>query len=69
MIVTAWYDGHDDLWAPLEQGVGPSGAYVASLDPDARAALRAELFRRLEVIDAPFMLDAQAFIATGHVPR
>ena len=69
VIVTAWYDGYDDLWAPLEQGVGPSGAYVASLEAGKRAALREELFRRLEVIDAPFMLDAQAFIATGHVPR
>jgi hypothetical protein len=69
VLVTAWYDGYDDLWAPLEQGVGPSGAYVASLDPGARAGLRDELFRRLEVIDAPFMLDARAFMATGHVPR
>ncbi len=69
VIVTAWYDGHDDLWAPLEQGVGPSGAYVAALAPAARAALREELFRRLEVIDAPFMLDARAFLATGRVAR
>jgi SAM-dependent methyltransferase len=69
VLVTAWYDGYDDLWAPLEQGVGPSGAYVASLDPGARAGLRDEIFRRLEVIDAPFMLDARAFMATGHVPR
>ena len=69
VIVTAWYDGYDDLWAPLEQGVGPSGAYVAALPPDKRAALREELFRRLEVIDVPFMLDAQAFVATGRVAR
>jgi len=69
VIVTAWYDGHDDLWAPLEQGVGPSGAYVAGLPPAARAALREELFRRLEVIDAPFMLDARAFVATGRVAQ
>ena len=69
VIVTAWYDGRDDLWAPLEQGVGPSGAYVAALAPEGRAALRAELFRRLEVIDAPFMLDARAFVATGRVAR
>ena len=36
IVVTAWYDGYDDLWAPLEQGVGPSGAYVASLDAGQR---------------------------------
>jgi SAM-dependent methyltransferase len=69
VVVTAWYDGYDDLWAPLEQGVGPSGAYVARLAADARAALRDELFERLEVIDAPFMLDARAFVATGRVAR
>ena len=38
MIVTAWYDGHDDLWEPLEEGVGPSGAYVAGLAPGGRRA-------------------------------
>ena len=65
VVVTAWYDGYDDLWALLEQGVGPSGAYVAALDPGQRAALRAELLRRLELVDAPFMLDARAFLATG----
>jgi SAM-dependent methyltransferase len=65
IVVTASYDGHDDLWAPLEQGPGPSGAYVASLRAEQRDALRAELFRRLAVVDAPFMLDARAFLATG----
>ena len=30
----------DDWWAPFTAGVGPAGAYVASLDPEQRARLR-----------------------------
>jgi SAM-dependent methyltransferase len=63
--VGADYDGFDDLWSPLERGVGPAGAYVAALAPDARAALREELRRRLGAGDAPFRLTARAWIATG----
>ena len=48
-MVSAGYDGFDDLWRPLELGVGPAGAYVAALPPEARAALKAELRRRLGV--------------------
>ena len=62
---TAWRAQEGRPVAPLEEGVGPSGAYVASLGAERRDALRAELFRRLEVVDAPFMLDARAFLATG----
>jgi SAM-dependent methyltransferase len=67
-VVTAGYDDFDDLWAPLELGIGPSGAYVTSLDEDARAALKAELRRRLSVGDEPFRLSARAWIATGVTP-
>jgi SAM-dependent methyltransferase len=35
------HTGLDDWWEPYTLGVGPAGAYVASLDPDARAALLA----------------------------
>ena len=50
---SAGYDSFDDLWGPFERGVGPAGAHVVSLDPDARAALRDELRRRLGAGDAP----------------
>ena len=39
-VVSASYDGFEDLWEPLERGVAPSGAYAASLPPDRRAALK-----------------------------
>jgi len=30
----------EDWWEPFTLGVAPSGAYVAGLEPDRRAALR-----------------------------
>ena len=65
VVVGAAYAGFDDLWAPLETGVGPSGAYVAALAAADRAAFKDELRRRLGVGDAPFRLTARAWIATG----
>jgi SAM-dependent methyltransferase len=66
--VAASYDGFEDLWQPLEQGVGPAGAYAASLAPEQRAALAAELRRRLGAGDGPFRLTARAWLVTGRVP-
>src|SRR3954447_3463163 len=45
--VSASYDDFDDLWEPLETGLGPSGAYVKALGADARAALKRTLHERL----------------------
>jgi SAM-dependent methyltransferase len=67
VIVGADYDGFDDLWHPLESGVGPSGAYAAALEPEQRAELRHELQRRLGVTSAPFRLTARGWIVTGGV--
>jgi SAM-dependent methyltransferase len=66
--VTAGYVDLDDLWHPLELGVGPAGAYAAALPPARRAALKAELRRRLGVGDVPFRLTARAWVAGGSVP-
>lgn len=68
-VVAAGYDDFEDLWQPLELGVGPSGAYATSLPAERRTALKAEVRRRLGVGDAPFRLTARAWIATGRVPR
>ena len=67
-IVTAAYDGFEDLWQPLELGVGPSGVYVAGLADDQRAAFKAEFRRRLGAGDEPFRLSARAWLVTGSVP-
>jgi SAM-dependent methyltransferase len=67
VVVSGRYEGFEDLWEPLEHGVGPSGAYVTTLPPSQRAAVKQELRRRLHVADDPFQLTARAWIATGRV--
>ena len=66
-VVAAGYDDFDDLWATLQLGVGPAGAYVAALDEGTRAALAGELRRRLPAGGgrAPFRLTARAWVATA----
>jgi SAM-dependent methyltransferase len=68
VVVSAGYEGFEDLWQPLETGVGPAGAYVASSPPERRNALKDELRRRLDVEDAPFRLTARAWVVTGRIP-
>ena len=65
VVVSAGYAGFEDLWRPLELGVAPSGAYAAALAPARRAALKAELRRRLGAGDEPFELSARAWVVTG----
>ena len=64
---TARYESFDDLWSPFEAGIGPAGAYVARLDGDARALLRAEYRTLLGVDDRSFGLAAKAWVAVGTV--
>ena len=59
------HDTFEAWWAPLELGVGPAGAYVASLDADRRAALRERC--RATLPPAPFVLTARAWSARGLV--
>jgi ubiquinone/menaquinone biosynthesis C-methylase UbiE len=68
VIVGADYDGFEDLWQPLELGVGPAGAHVASLPAERRAVLKRDFRHRLGVAEAPFRLTARAWLATGRVP-
>jgi len=65
---SARYEDYDALWAPLERGVAPSGAYAVALDPARRAALREELRRRLGEPRGPFELSARAWCVVGRVP-
>ena len=67
-VVGASYESLDDLWQPLELGIAPSGAYVVSLAPEERLALKAELGRRLGVGADPFRLTARAWVVNGRVP-
>jgi SAM-dependent methyltransferase len=64
---TADYEGFDDYWEPFTTGLGPSGAYCASLDPARQEELRAACFRRLGSPAGGFTLRARAWYATGRV--
>jgi SAM-dependent methyltransferase len=63
--VSRRFETFDDWWSPFLGAVGPAGGFVASLDPDGRAALRDRCRSRLP--DAPFVLDARAWAARGVV--
>jgi hypothetical protein len=52
-----------DWWAPFELGVGPAGAYVASLGAIERRALTDRCFELLG--EGPFTVEATAWAATG----
>ena len=65
LSVTVEYEDFDDLWAPFPTGIGPAGAFCASLDPERQQALRAALSRRLGDPEGPFELSARAWYAVG----
>jgi FMN phosphatase YigB (HAD superfamily) len=63
--VSERYEDFDDYWNPFIAGVGPGGAYCASLAPDAREELREECRRRLGNPAGPFELRARAWAVRG----
>jgi hypothetical protein len=65
LVVRASYTDFEDLWAPLETGVAPSGAFCTALDDERRAALHDAYRRRLGVGDGPFELTARAWAVVG----
>ena len=65
LLVETPYRDFDDFWNPFTGGVGPAGAYTASLEPDRRDALREECRRRLGDPDGPFTLSAMAWAVKG----
>jgi SAM-dependent methyltransferase len=65
IVVSAAYESFDDLWEPFTRGVGPAGAYAASLEPEAQQALRDDYYRRLGSPRGPFELTARAWYAVG----
>ena len=67
IVVHASYDDFEDLWAPFPIGVGPAGAYAASLGGEAQATLRDEFRHRLGEPEGPFTLSARAWRAVGRV--
>lgn len=67
LVVEADYESFDDLFRPFAAGVGHSGACFASLDGARRAALAADVHRRLGSPERSFRLTARAWWARGTV--
>jgi SAM-dependent methyltransferase len=63
--VEAAYEDYDDYWVPFTGGVGPAGAFTASLDEERREALRQAVFQELGEPRGPFTLTARAWYARG----
>ena len=57
------FSSFEDWWEPFTLGVGPAGAYAATLDPDALA--RVEEGCRALLGPAPFTIEATAWAARG----
>jgi ubiquinone/menaquinone biosynthesis C-methylase UbiE len=68
LVVEASYENFEDLWSPFPTGVGPAGAYTASLDGEAQSSLRDEFARRLGEPLGSFTLSARAWCAVGTQP-
>ena len=66
--VHSTYRDFDELWSSLLAGIGPAGSYCMSLSDEQRAALRDELFQRLDSPAGTFSLRAAARCASGRVP-
>ena len=65
LVAGAEYESFDDLWSPLPTGVGPAGAFCASLDAERQEALRVAFRRQLGEPAGRFSLDARAWYAVG----
>ncbi len=65
LAASAHYRDFDDWWSPIEQGVGPAGAYYLSLDEAHREAVREAARRQLDHPAGAFRLQATAWCARG----
>lgn len=66
--VSTHYLDFTELWSSCCGGVGPVGAYCASLSEVRRSALHGELFARVGAPSGRFTLSAVAHCAIGRAP-
>jgi SAM-dependent methyltransferase len=67
LAVSSHYADFDELWDSFLGGVGPAGAYAASLSGAKREAVRGAFRRRIGSPSGPFDLTARAWYAAGVV--
>jgi hypothetical protein len=67
LVIEQAFTSFDDYWGPFLHGVGPGGAYVASLAAEPRKRLEARLRKRLlgDRDDGPIVLKARAWSVRG----
>jgi SAM-dependent methyltransferase len=65
LTVSVDFDDFEQWWEPFTLGVGPAGNYVASLDDDAKSALKEVC--RASLPSGSFTVDAGAWTAIGTV--
>jgi SAM-dependent methyltransferase len=63
LVASREHPTFEEWWQPFTDGVGPAGAYVASLDPTRAAVLRERCRARLPA--EPFTISARAWAARG----
>lgn len=68
LTVESRYEDFDELWSGFLAGIGPAGAFCVALGDDERAAVRGELFDRLDGPTGPVTLQAVARAARGRRP-
>jgi SAM-dependent methyltransferase len=67
LSVSIEHPSFEDWWEPFELGVGPAGAYVATLDNEGRAAVRERC--RVLLGEPPIVMRASAWASRGIVER
>ena len=65
LIVSADYEDFADYWSPFPTGLGPSGAYCASLPPERQTQLKDQVFLELGEPRGSFRLSARAWFVRG----
>ena len=63
LVVDAGYEDFDEFWSALTGGVGPAGAWIASLDEERREQAREEFRRVLGAPGGAFTLTGRAWAA------
>ena len=64
LTVNVEHETFEEWWEPYTLGVGPAGAYIAGLTPEARLELRENCRARLP--EPPFVIGASAWSARAH---
>jgi len=66
LAVTTRFQDFDEFWRPFLGGQGPAPSYFASLDPESKTTLTAEVHRRVPIAgDASVTLEAVAWEVRG----